>query len=180
MNRDPEDVELWSVSRFEDCFAVAFVFSRLLAVRIGLREPDAEDVALETMTRAFVHWARLGPEGPVRRAWCARVATNLAIDLLRRRRPDPFSRPPVEIEGGIAARVDVASALRRLPRRQRQVVALRYLVDLPIDEVSAILGVSPGSIKQHASRGLDALRPLLGDRPESDMATPTLEEGAPS
>ena len=50
------------------------------------------------------------------------------------------------------------AALRRLPRRQREVVTLRYLADVPEAEVARLLGISAGSVKTHASRGLAALR----------------------
>ena len=57
--------------------------------------------------------------------------------------------------------------LRSLSRRQREVVALRYLADLPEADVARALGCSVGTVKQHASRGLAALRVALG--PTSDL-----------
>lgn len=57
--------------------------------------------------------------------------------------------------------VELVAALRSLPRRQREVVALRYLADLPEAEVAALLGCAPGTVKQHAHRGLAALRRSL-------------------
>ena len=59
-------------------------------------------------------------------------------------------------------RVDLVRALRALPRRQREVVALRYLADRPEAEVADLLGCSAGAVKQHAHRGLAALRARLG------------------
>jgi len=60
-------------------------------------------------------------------------------------------------------RVDLNRALATLPRRQREVVLLRYVVDLPENEVARQLSCSPGTVKTHASRGLAALRAALGD-----------------
>jgi RNA polymerase sigma factor (sigma-70 family) len=57
-------------------------------------------------------------------------------------------------------RVTLAKQLAALPRRQRDVVALRYLADLTEAQVAALLGVSQGSVKRHAQRGLSALRAL--------------------
>jgi RNA polymerase sigma factor (sigma-70 family) len=57
--------------------------------------------------------------------------------------------------------VDLVRALRALPRRQREVVALRYLADRPEAEVADLLGCSAGAVKQHAHRGLAALRARL-------------------
>ena len=59
----------------------------------------------------------------------------------------------------------LVQALLRLPRRQREAVALRYLVDLPEREVASVLGLSTGTVKTHLHRGLAALRTVLG--PES-------------
>jgi len=55
----------------------------------------------------------------------------------------------------------VLRALRALPARQREVLALRYYLDLSEAEIAATLGVSPGSVKTHAHRGLRALAEAL-------------------
>jgi DNA-directed RNA polymerase specialized sigma24 family protein len=145
---------------FEDRFAGLFDLAYRVAFRIlGTRE-DAADVAAETMARAEVRWAALAsaPE-----AWVARVAGNGAIGVWRRRRRAGV----VAVLSSVAAdtyvpdRVDLVVALRRLPRRQRQVVVLRYLADRPEAEVAAELGCSVGSVKTHANRGLAALRAHL-------------------
>ena len=52
-------------------------------------------------------------------------------------------------------------ALRRLPERQREVVVLRHLADLPEVDVAASLGISVGSVKTHLSRGVARLRSEL-------------------
>jgi RNA polymerase sigma factor (sigma-70 family) len=52
-------------------------------------------------------------------------------------------------------------ALAVLPPRQRAVLVLRYLEDLPDTTIAMLLGCSPGTVRSHASRGLAALRPLL-------------------
>ena len=55
-------------------------------------------------------------------------------------------------------RMDLVRALRALPKRQRQVVVLRYLADCSEAEVAALIGCSEGTVKSSASRGLAALR----------------------
>jgi RNA polymerase sigma factor (sigma-70 family) len=57
----------------------------------------------------------------------------------------------------------VRSALALLPRQQRTVLVLRYVEDLPEAQVASLLGVSAGTVKTHAHRGLRALRKSLGD-----------------
>lgn len=58
----------------------------------------------------------------------------------------------------IEQRQDLVQALSKLSKRQREVVALRYLADLDDQTVALTLGIAVGSVKQHAARGLAALR----------------------
>ena len=57
----------------------------------------------------------------------------------------------------------VLDALQRLPDRQREVLALRYYLDLSEAEIAETLGISRGAVKSHASRGAAALRTLMED-----------------
>jgi RNA polymerase sigma factor (sigma-70 family) len=57
----------------------------------------------------------------------------------------------------------VVAALRTLPVRQREALALRYYLDLPELEIAAAMGVSPGSVKTHIHRGMAALALALGE-----------------
>ena len=61
-------------------------------------------------------------------------------------------------------RTAVLAALRALPTRQREVLALRHYLELSEAEIAETLGISRGSVKAHASRGSAALRELLADR----------------
>lgn len=142
--------------RFDALSAVAYrVAFRLLGNR-----DDAREVAQEALARAFARWRKVaGHDEP----WVARVATNLAIGRWRRRRPTV----PVQdhLTGGVAdpapaalERYGLVQSLRRLPRRQREVVVLRYLADLPEREVASLLDTTVGSVKQHAHRALQRLR----------------------
>lgn len=58
-------------------------------------------------------------------------------------------------------RREVLDALATLPRRQREVLALRYYLDLPEREIARVLDISPGAVKTHASRAAAALRERL-------------------
>jgi RNA polymerase sigma factor (sigma-70 family) len=57
----------------------------------------------------------------------------------------------------------VLDAMRALPERQREVLALRYYLDLSEAEIAEALGISRGAVKSHASRGSATLRGLLAD-----------------
>ena len=62
-----------------------------------------------------------------------------------------------------ARRAAVLDAMRALPERQREVLALRYYLDLSEAQIADALGISRGAVKSHASRGSAALRGLLSD-----------------
>lgn len=124
--------------------------------------PVAEDLAAESLARAYARWAqvRLHPNPD---AWLLRVVGNLAIDHIRRSRR---TAPPVDVEPVGSDRpdhdavlhVDLARAVHRLSSRQQEVVVMRYLVDLSEDEVATTLGMSTGSVKTHLSRASSRLR----------------------
>ena len=148
---------------FEGAFPDLFRLAYRVSFRVLGDRGDAEDVAQEALARCHVRWSRLRdrPQG-----WVVTVATNLAIDRLRRRQRStgPVGEPIALVETHLSERIDLAHALRRLPRRQRQVVVLRYLADWPELEVAEALGCTPGTVKSHASRGLAHLRHHLEDR----------------
>ncbi len=140
-----------------------------LAYRVGFRmlgsRADAEDVAQETVARALVRWTKVR-EYP--HAWVARVSANMAIDVIRRRRRERRStgerHDRVAADAFVGERIELVAALERLPRRQRDVVVLRYVADIGEAEVAQQLGCSVGTVKQHASRGLSSLRAGLDIR----------------
>jgi RNA polymerase sigma factor (sigma-70 family) len=145
---------------FEAAFGGLYRLAMRPALRILRETGPAEDVAAEVLARVYVDWRRLGGQVWLD-AWVIRVATNLAIDQVRkarRRLPTVTSSPAGDLE----LRLDLAHAIAGLPRRQREAIALRYFGDLPEVEVAALLGISVGSVKTHIHRGMEALRALLG------------------
>src|SRR5262249_37830809 len=120
----------------------------------------AEDIAAETMSRAYAHWERIRNE-PYRDAWVMRVATNLSLNATRRRRFLPLERPPVSEDDATATRLALGAALRALPDRQREVIVLRHLAGLSEPEVAEYLGISLGSVKTHMRRAKESLRGSL-------------------
>jgi RNA polymerase sigma factor (sigma-70 family) len=148
---------------FDDAFERLFWRAYRVSFQIVRNREDAEDVAMDTLARALRDWAKLDTPAD---GWVARVATNRSIDLWRRaqrrRNHDALGRlgdSGVQTEEELALRHAVAA----LPKRQREVVALRYFLDMSEQEIAAALGCSTGSVKQHASRGLVALRRTLSD-----------------
>jgi RNA polymerase sigma-70 factor (sigma-E family) len=153
---------------FEETFERLYSRAYSVAFQLLGRRSESEDVAQETLARAFVHWRKIRahPEG-----WVVKVAGNLSIDSWRRNRRLQHGETGL-IEGAAptpgpdVARVDLHRALRKLSRRQREVLVLRFLADLPEADVAEALGCSTGSVKVHASRGLASLRTMMGASPE--------------
>ena len=136
-----------------------------LAYRVAHRligdRGEAENVAQEALARAYIRWDRIATYDE---AWVTRVTTNLAIGYWRRHRRDLSpSTERADAVDHLAERIDLARALRRLPKRQRQVLALRYLADLTEAQTAERMGCSVGTVKQHASRALRAMRDLVGE-----------------
>jgi RNA polymerase sigma-70 factor (sigma-E family) len=146
---------------FELAFADLYRLAYRVAFRILGDRSDAEDVAQEALARAALRWSRLHerPEG-----WVCRVASNQAIDRYRRRQRQPSipAGPVGIVDERLGERGDLVAALRKLPRRQREVVVLRYLADFSEEDVALALECSVGTVKSQASRGLSALRSHFG------------------
>jgi RNA polymerase sigma-70 factor (sigma-E family) len=144
---------------FDDAFDQLYQIAYRAAFRIlGSRE-DAEDVAIEVLARASVRWQRIDKDPA---PWVATVAVNLSLDMWRRRRRAPEPETPREVCADVERRTELSQALDRLPKRQRDTVVLRYFLDLTESETAAAMGVSVGTIKQHASRAMVSLRRDLG------------------
>lgn len=162
-------------AKFEDAFEELFPRAYRVAYRILGQVEAAEDAAAEALARTFLHWSKVR-DLPYREAWVARVAGNLALDALRRQ---PTRKVGLEEVGSsspqevVDLRLALTAALLALPRRQRQAVVLRYLADLPQDEVASVLHISTGSVKLHVHRGLVRLRSLLG--PNFSEVLPVVE-----
>lgn len=146
----------------EPAFAAFYVRTRpavYRAVLLRVRSPEfAEDACQEAYARAYRDWARIASH-PNPTAWVARVALNQATNWWRRRRlelPDPPE----------AARTDQAEPFDeelvrlvwRLPVRQRQVIGLRVLLDLSIEDTADVMKVTPGTVKATLHHALAALR----------------------
>lgn len=91
------------------------------------------------------------------------MTTNLAIDTARRKPRGIVANVPPDQAEATVVRIALVAAMRSLPRRQRQAVALRYLTGLPHEEVATALGISASSASTHLKRGLATLRLRLGE-----------------
>lgn len=121
----------------------------------------AEDAVAEAYARAYAHWATVGPH-PNPRAWVLRTALNVHRSLWRRRRREALTEAVPERSVGPAGSAALDQQLRlaiaALPRRQREVIALRVLADLSAEETGTLLGLAPATVHVHLHRALGALR----------------------
>lgn len=126
---------------------------------------EAEDATQEAVTRAWrkLHQLRSGMPA---RPWFLAIVANQCRNVRRTRWfalarvADVFAgRPWTEP----AERMDLEQALRRLPLRDREVVFLRFYLDLSIDEIAQTLGVSPGATRVRIHRACARLRPHLAE-----------------
>jgi RNA polymerase sigma-70 factor (sigma-E family) len=154
-------------STYEDFFRSTFPRVRAAAARI-VGPQGGEDLAIEALARAYARW-RTVEKMEYPQAWVTRVAVNLALDQVRRKKvlfPNVTVRDESE---QVVLRADITQALRRLPKRQQEVVVLRLVVDMSEADVSRTLGIGEGTVKTHLHRGINALRKTLSDeeRPSS-------------
>src|SRR3990172_1977422 len=137
----------------------------------------AEDIAQDTFLAAHRQWDRVGfyeqPE-----AWVRRVVANLAVSAFRtkvreagalaRLKPREEYLPRLPVEDA-----DFSQAVRTLPKRQAQVIALHYLEDRPVAEIARVLGCTANTVKVHLHKGRDRLARRLDERWEGTPSVST-------
>jgi RNA polymerase sigma-70 factor (sigma-E family) len=159
---DDADVAL---ERLYDAHYVRLV--RLAVLLLG-DQGRAEDVVQDSFVAVYRRWEQLGEDTDVP-AYLRQTVVNRSRSALRHLSVVAKHPPhaPVDEPGADhdvlrkARRRAVIDGLAALPRRQREVLALRYYLDLSEKEIAETLGISPGAVKSHASRGAEALRRSL-------------------
>lgn len=159
MQTESLDTQAARLTRFVEHDAPAL--TRYLGRLLGSSD-DAEDVLQDAVLRALR--APALPDDTDLRRWLYRVATNRAIDVIRRRRADrlAFDPPSASDPAVDAEREALAFSLRgaadRLPPRQRASIILRYLEEQPYSEVAAMLGCTEQAARANVYQGLKRLR----------------------
>jgi RNA polymerase sigma factor (sigma-70 family) len=149
----------------------------LRAVLVVVGDYDsAQEAVAEAFVRACASW-RAVSRHPNPAAWVARTALNVNVSRWRRRhREVPASDLAALADtpaagSGVQDLIDpqIMSALARLPARQRQVIALRLILDLDTRATAKALGIRPNTVMAHMARALAALRSDLHIARESQQ-----------
>ena len=168
LGRGDPAVTAWSAPPADELVNDLFRAHAVTLVRVATLllgdQPSAEDVVQDAFLRLYRSLPRL--RDPGKAVGYLRVSVvNGSRSVLRARRRALLRRvqhqPAVwSAESAVMAGEDrraVLAAVSRLPRRAREVLALRYYLNLPDHEIAAVLGVSRGTVSSTASRGLAAL-----------------------
>ncbi|MFC5713982.1 RNA polymerase sigma factor SigW [Thalassorhabdus alkalitolerans] len=152
-----------------------------IAYRMTGNAHEAQDVAQEAFLRAYANIESFDEQRKFS-TWLFRIATNLCIDRLRKKKPDYSLDAEVKGTEGVTGYSQVAAAgplpeeevvtvemqewiqkeISYLPPKYRSAIILRYIEDLPIKQISDILDLPANTVKTHLHRGREALRKRLG------------------
>ncbi|MEH7009736.1 RNA polymerase sigma factor SigW [Neobacillus niacini] len=141
---------------------------------------EAEDIAQEAFIRAYVNIKSFNQDLKFS-TWLFRIATNLCIDRIRKKKPDYYLDAEVSGTDGLTMYSQLASnsplpekeleslelqesvqkEILKLPEKYRSVIVLKYIEELSLNEISEILDLPLGTVKTRIHRGREALRQQL-------------------
>ena len=145
---------------FATFYAAALDPTYRAVLLVTRHQARAEDAVQEAFARAYERWDEIRSH-PAPTAWVIRVALNVhqsSWRIWRRENSDP---PEIAVADELPIDALLVRAVWRLPRRQRQVVALRVLLDLSSAQTAEALGMSAGAVGSHLHRALATLRSSL-------------------
>lgn len=152
-----------------DQLSALYVVHYKTLVRLAALLLDETAACEDVVQEAYIKLAATGrldrlrdPEAGL--AYLRTTVLNLARSSLRRRlvaaKHAPMVHRPDRVDDGVTQLVDrtaIICAMRTLPRRMREAVALRYYADLSEAQTAYLMGVSTGAVKSYTSRGLERL-----------------------
>ena len=125
-------------------------------------QESAQELTQDALVRTYLAWPKVRPDTAY--AYARRILVNQRVERWRRTSREVLTDFTVDRADKADATADhrdeLLRLLRSLPEQQRKVVVLRYYADLTEREVADVLGISLGTVKSTASRGLAALRDL--------------------
>ena len=156
---DSRSPEVVAVESFQDFYRRTWdLMVRLARVLVDDRE-DALEIVQEAYSRMYPKFERVQPES--RDAYLRAAVLNGSRRHLRRRRLSLLHRSAAPEHAELGAD-HIVDAVRRLPRDRRDVVVLRYYLDLSEAEIARTLNIPSGTVKSRLHRALLDLREALG------------------
>ncbi|PLS10383.1 RNA polymerase sigma factor SigW [Neobacillus cucumis] len=163
-----EIVEIYKNSVYQLCYRM-----------LGNRH-EAEDIAQEAFLRAYVNIKSFNQDLKFS-TWLFRIATNLCIDRIRKKKPDYYLDAEVAGTEGLTMYSQISSdtplpeneveslelqetvqkEISKLPEKYRSPIVLKYMEDMSLNEISEILELPLGTVKTRIHRGREALRQQL-------------------
>ncbi len=127
----------------------------------GTDRAAAEEAVAEAFARAWAGWLKVSKH-PAPAAWVVRTALNHHVSRWRRTRREVAldEKIPAGAAPALATleHQDLMAAVRALPPRQREVIALRIFLDLDTAQTGQVLGIAEGTVTAHLHRAMTALR----------------------
>ena len=161
---------------------VSLYQSRLYQVcyRMLGNKQEAEDITQEAFVRAYINLHTFDQKRKFS-TWLYRIATNLCIDRIRKKKPDYYldaavagtegltmysqvainEKLPVEKVEEMELQERVQYEISRLPEKYRMIIVLKYIEELSLQEISEIVDMPIGTVKTRLHRGREALRKQL-------------------
>jgi RNA polymerase sigma-70 factor (ECF subfamily) len=156
------------VAAFESLLAPLVEPACQLAYAILRDWPESEDVCQDAAVKAWRAVTRLRDDTPSLRPWYLTIVANEARSRYRTRWWSLVRVPDLQVSAGedeleyrAVLRMDLERAMRRLDDRARLILVLHFYLDLPLDEVATVLGLSASAVKARLYRAVHALRPAL-------------------
>jgi len=139
----PDDAQLWRYRTFVDSYRALWRLAYRVAFRLLGDRDQAALVAQEACLQTCIHWRKLRRTGTAM-SWTARTSGDIALELV------PDNMDPGESFRG--ERTDLARAIAGLPKRARAVALLRYVAEVPDEEIATLLGCSVDKVDARAAR----------------------------
>lgn len=182
INKRIKQVLKGDINAFADI--VDFYQHRLYQVcfRMLSNQQEAEDIAQEAFVRAYTNLHTFDQKRKFS-TWLYRIATNLCIDRIRKKKPDYYLDAEVPGTEGLDMYSQIAAEeqlpeeqleqmelqdriqyeISRLPDKYRTVIVLKYIEELSLQEIGEILDMPVGTVKTRIHRGREALRKQLNN-----------------
>ncbi len=166
LSTDTESLPIRAVASFEQFYERELRSVIGLAYALSGSRSAAEDLAQDAFVAAHKNWGKISqydkPE-----AWVRRVVANLSVSRFRKTISEAKAVARLNRDQHVLPELpgeadEFWAAVRSLPKRQAQSIALHYLEDRPVTEIAEILQCSPSTVKVHLHKGRAGLASRLG------------------